>query len=690
MRSESVVVGVGAEERGGELFEPSDPRGAVALISNVGSTGSTILVTGLARRLAAAGYAALVMAAPDREVLDAARIADDFEASVAAMALLEKRFGLAACVFGDGLGALAALRLAFEGLTHGAILFGLDPLLERTMTSAWSAESASYALEDRVIPGDEDALPAIADTLAGAEGRRSTVPLLIVSELESMPHLDTQWCADPALPHEIIALAADGDLTGAKPSTAWSSTKLPSRVQRWLDELTARSLTSEPRVDGRLCAASPPPADQRGRVFISYTHRDGADRAEHIKRHLDAAGIRNFRDKYDLGVGDISGIIEDSLRLDCAGGVLVATPGLEHSTFVRNEELPRLLTAARRQDKALEIDNEFTLAGSDTMDPDGPDKVTRLPEGTLRRLTQFDLTQPEDMRGFLRGWLKRKLSGLQGEPISIDIQSYEVSQDVDGNKRADLRVRGRVQLERTIGEAPSPNTDLDAVALAFPLISEALHAAAPSRVTITGGGHNPIGLALGGVLIDTRIKCPVLIEDNRGVWGDPDRTVPLQSVLAPEIGPGTDPHCGRVAVFVEMRQRANHLFDGFLAGLSTPIAGSLKLKRTGPEWVLPGEGLPFADAAAKAVRDFADLHDAHEILLCGTLSFPVSVLLGRRLNTFAVVAYDLAQHVETEANGNKRYLARWYRRVLELGASDGQISAVHTDPVPAIAPVEFR
>lgn len=673
----------------------AQPRAGVVLVPDVAATPeSQQALAELEHQLTTHGVATLTLLPPEQDLLTGERLTSDADDLFSAIACLENATGMAASVCGFGVSALAAVNSAMAGLAQGAICFNLDPVLDRTLAGSWTPASSSFALPDRTAPGDEDAVRVARDLLACADGRRSPVPLLVIADLEAIPHLDTLWCADASLPHEIIAVAADGDLSGISDTTAWTPAKVARRVLRWLDELPVRRLAEKPRVDRLLVAPAGPPADLRGKVFISYTHRDGTERAQHIKRHLDAAGIRNFWDTQDLGVGDITGVIEDALRRDAAGGVLVTTEGLKDSTFVRNEELPRLLTAAKRQDRALEVDNAFDLDNGD-LDPEAPDRVTGLPLGTLTRLTQFDLANAEDMRGFLRGWLKRKLSPLQGAPVAIDIQTYPLTQDVDRNKRADLRIRGPLHLVRTENEMAQTNPALSAWGLAFPLVSEALHAAAPARVTITGGAHTPLALALGGVLVDTRVKCPVVIDAGKqGVWGDPAVPDPLDdhgpsgdpaTISSIEVSPprqGTDPNAKRVAVFVDFRRGAEGLFTEFLERLRTPYAAALIIRRTGPELAHPGEGIRLADEITRAIRSFADSTDvnAREILLCGSLSFPMAVLLGMRLNRYSVVAYDLAG-VRDEHQEHV-----WYQRVLELSSADTQISRVYPDAVPERQP----
>lgn len=685
--------------RSAKLVVPADPRGGVVLVPDVAWAASKALTDALVESLTASGYASIALAPPSPDALAADRLTDDEALALRGNAIVEDLTGLAGVVLGVGVGALVAADLAMSGQVHGGVLCGVDPLLDSTLSVAWDEPTASFALADRVVAGEQGAVETARDLLAGLAGRRAPAPLLVVADLESLPHLDSQWCADPTLAHEVLAIAADGDLAGLADSTAWNTRKLAARVVRWLDELPVRRLADQPRVDGLLHPPAAAPADERGKVFISYTHRGEApQRAQQIARLLDAAGVRNFLDRNDLGVGDIYGIIDRSLRQDCAGGVLVATEGLQFSDFVRHEELPRLLTAARRQDKALEVANDLKTIPEGktepTLDPDGPDRVMGLPKGTLRKLTHFDFDQPDDERGFLRGWLKRKLGHLQGEPVEIDIQSY-VQDDVDHNWRSDLRIRTPLHLERDVAATPLPNPAMTALATAFPLVSDALHAAAPSRVTITGGGHAPVGLALGGVLVATKIKCPVFVEDDRRqLWGplpdpDPGTSTMSASELPASAVRRLDAQAKRIAAYVEISQRPNTLFEEFVGGLDTPIAGALKLQRVGLRRVEPAEGVRLADSIAAEIRNFADQRGAHEIVLCGSFNFPMAVMIGRLLNTFGVVAYDLTKVVETAADGRKQVLDCWYHRVLDLSPDDNQVAAANADPVPTDRPSTF-
>lgn len=616
--------------------------------------------------LKAHGAVVTTMALPS-DPLGSARFERELADTQDALARVERLTGAAGVVIGVGLGCLTAQRATFMGLTQAAVLWGVQPSLDRRLRALWMSREQEFAWGDLRITGTSDSLPDLRAVLGELTGRAATVPLFVVSDIAILGQLDRRWFAEPGLDHRIIGVPTPALVPPFNSDDV-------AHVVAWLARQPRRRLATTPRDnDGLLVKPARPAAENRGKVFISYTHADGRGHAEHVQRYLSAAGIRSFWDECDLLAGDVSGRISRALQQDCAGGVLIATKGLEKRTFVREEELPQLLASAAHRGLDLSVFN--TIRTSDgTVDHGAPDRLLNQPPGTLTTATHFDLTQDDDMRSFLAKWLQIKLAPLQNDEVALDIQTY-LKSPRPANPDADLRIRAGLDFAVRSG-ADRHLRDLEALGVTLPLVSAALQAATPSVIRVTGGAHVSVALALGGALVRERIQCPIEITDRHGTWGDKVAPRPGTSGWdEPRIMKGTDPTSERVAVMVNFTRRQNDLFENMRDYLPTPIAASMVLTRNSAGAVTATEGMALVGPMVQAIRDFADKH-GHEILLCGAMSFPVAVLLGRALNTFSVRAYELVRLERLDPDGTPRITDRWYQNVLDLNSTDSQIGRV--------------
>ena len=272
--------------------------------------------------------------------------------------------------------------------------------------------------------------------------------------------------------------------------------------------------------------------------------------------------------------------------------------------------------------------------------------------------------------------------------IDRDIDDHHTAgmgSDIPDNREADLRIR------LCLPGYPGAECHRERVAalrrlkLTLRSIGEALHAAGPERVIVTGGAHQSIALALGGMLSERRLACPVIVEDRYGAWGLPnDHDPQVFRVSEPvTVDEGErDPSAQTVAVLVAGPKTDPRMFTDFVAKLRTPIARAAIIEAVDPN--RPGDPTATIDAregARLATRIAAEVTGlaggpGSEILLCHALSFPLAVLLGRLLNKYRIVCY--------EAIGKQ-----WYQRLCALSQSDAQIDCVYDDPWRPGVPTEF-
>lgn len=675
----------------------------VLLIGDIGedAEGAATELTDAAR---SAGHTVL------RLWLPSGRDADDpihdrlwEQARLEALALLSglrESTGVAPLAAGLGLGGLMALELALDGRVAGAVAWEPDLGLPNRLDAAWHADRGAFVDERGVWHGTYAAVQPLRVALTGLRGRALPVPGLVVGEVTARRAVDPRWFGDLRHRHAFVQVNCQGSDAVAD-DAGWTRQDTLSTVLDWLSHVPAITLPSPGRTDGRLVDPSASPREGRGSIFISYRHGgDGEPRALRIFDYLQAAGFRAWLDRYSTTPDDIVSIVDRVITEDCSGGVLVLSEDVTASNFIKRQEVTRLLAHAARHDVRIAVDNAIRLSEDSTrIDPRAPLTQLGLDEGSLDNFVQYDLASSKDepnygMGKFLRDLLAARFAELRNQVVVLDVHTYPaLENDLPDNTAADLRFR--VPLPMGAGRHAERQDALARLAFALPLVGRALHASGPERVVVTGGGHNPVALALGGVLAVTRVQCPVVVQGRgRQVWGLPDAEGddPHLHVLSAPTGhvlDRPDSTSRRVAVLVRGSETNPKLFDELLAGLSTTIAGAVTLtyeRAEGkppasgghPDFIDPREGIRMAGEFATAIHAFAAAHGADEVLLCYALNFELAVLLGQRLNKLRIVTYDLIDKA-------------WYRRILALDRIDAQIETVFPDdpPAPATKPDSY-
>ena len=675
-----------------------DTVGAVLLLHGLGTDrdGPDASLTRLAEALAHHHIASLRIdqtsgTGRTRPLLRCATTGD-LDLAGAGLTLLEQHTGVAASALGIEYSAAKVMKLALSGQVQAAALWSPDGRLYRRLDAHWSPRLARYDEEGRPLEGEPGFLVTFQELMASLENRVATVPVFALADVSGREPVDLAWFerADPG--HQLLLVSAAGDPLRPSGSAGWNVDHTLARTVEWLRELPVRRLAASPRDEhGLLAAPAAPPSTLRDRTFISYRHKDGTEHAERADQHLRAAGIRCYLDRDALQNGNIADVIKRAMTDDCTGGVLVVTDDLPNSAFTNRHEVPRLLAQARHKGLALVVDNELGAPSQD-LDPDAPDALLELPPDTLAGFSQYRLSvtdrQNEGMQRYLKQLLSDHLSPLQGEAIYLDVRTYG-QPDQEGNRRSDLLIDGRVTVSRSAAE-PAGNDDLTAMRLAFPLVSDALAGISPAKVVVTGSAHLSVALAVGGLLVDTRFHCPVVVKDAHGLWGQPEgEDDPKRHTLTHTWTP--NPHgaaSGRVAVYVDVADRPNDVFDRFLADLDLPIAGALRIRTLGGGFVQDTEGTRLVNQMARLIKGHCDTQAsrARELLLMGPLTFPTALMLGRRLNTFTVRAYELATAAASDSDGHTE---SWYHPLLQLDAKDGQLCWVNAAPIPARRPERF-
>ncbi len=589
-----------------------------------------------------------------------------------AIARLDDACGRACAVLGVDLGGLVAANVAFDGRVTGLAVWDTDREESRELQPRFDGARVWFGPPGREVEGSPDFGYAFDDYAVTLEHRRCPVPLFSLSALSHPAAAATaaHWAGRDTGVAEIHQVRTRRDLTEV--GAGWSPARSIELTLDWL--LTVPPIpASERRPDGRLVDPAPKAANYAGKAFISYRQSDGRERADLIQTHLDAAGIPNFLDHHDLTVESIDGVIKRNFVEACEGGVLIVSPEIKKSRYVPRTELPAL----RRRHESdpdfwLSIDNMVKFRGK--VDPDAPDRLLGLKpdsetEGPLKALHHYQLGSA-DMTDFLKGALDARLRKLRNDTVHIDMQTYNLHRNVTHapslrqdtwTRRADLRIR----LDEN---NPEP------VFRAFPCISEALNSISPQRIVVTGGGGIPFAYALGGVLVKTKIKCPVVVVDEWGEWGldmpDPDVHHIEQS---DQEGVTLTPGEGAIAVYLDFVRQPNDEFARYLNATGLPVARALRIGRCKGEdrYLLPGETRRLLDDAAEMIRLAAT--GRQRIHLFAATTFPLSVLMGREFNIYEVHVY---QHNNEDADPPDHEL---YRPCLVL---DRKTALVKEPPKP--------
>lgn len=500
----------------------------------------------------------------------------------------------------------------------------------------------------------------------------------------SLPHLGSARCAeevhqdgfyDPeeTLPRTVISY---GDVTGLPAPEPGVLFVVSQLVIGQLPERNDLAFPSDlvRDADGSIVGfrrlARPAGArgyDPDGPVFISYRREgEGLKIANDLDALLQAVGVPVWRDERDLSDGNIKNAIHEAMDEGLSGGIVVLTPEVADSEFIRNVEVPRLLVLeeepTQRFKLAVVAELEGDVDGARVGDLLGvaPDRV----EDVLRYDTSDD--RSSGVVGLARQKLKDYLDGhlrahpLGDRPFVIDVQT-RLQATASMAREGDLHMR----LDWGRHRAPA-RAGLEALRRTLVMLTDDVEARRVETVRFQGGMHLSVALALGVGFSTTRGYPRVLECFHRTthqlptMWSSRDCAGPterrIEELPVDHSGPVAADGQG-AAVLVTLSP--HYHVKPFTRAVETkgPFSSvhHLCLKDTGTP-LAPADGAAIAAELGRRLRDLTEAAGGGDLHLFFQGPWAVAVLLGQKLNTLKVVTYELDDEEVDESQMREVYV----------------------------------
>lgn len=385
-----------------------------------------------------------------------------------------------------------------------------------------------------------------------------------------------------------------------------------------------------------------------GPIFISYRQSDGSEHADSLEGLLRAAGLVVWRDHSDLRAGTTVDRLEQALTDGLSAGVLVVTPEIAKSSIVRERELPRLLQ--------LDEDRAFSLSVANAVtSPTDPDKVNfaapdcLLGLAPLRRLGDKKQSNARTLTGRLeivRDLLMHRIEqrkaaiAAHGGVFSITTQTRPEPFALEAGE-SDLHIRIR---SAPTGRLPSAQGLYDLQAT-LPLTSDAVRAAGTSTVSLAGGMHLSVALAIGAALPETKIGHIEVTDLRNGKWTSRETDDPeLHTVVTRTIDGEfafEDGRTAKVAVLVTLTANPDESgFQRLIGDRPGVFAAAMRVDLAPSGSVHEAEAARLAVQIAGEIKRCSAQYGRAEVHLAYHGPHTMAVLIGRLLNTLRTVVYE--------------------------------------------------
>ncbi|GAA2051146.1 SAVED domain-containing protein [Leifsonia soli] len=379
--------------------------------------------------------------------------------------------------------------------------------------------------------------------------------------------------------------------------------------------------------------------DPDGPIFISYRQSDGTEDADTVSRFARAAGLVVWRDHRDLRPGTTVHRLREALKSGLSGAVLVVTKQIECSTIVREVEAPALVALDEDSGFALSVAN--TLANPDNpakVDFSAPDRILGFSDGELAAKKQSDIRTVDGVLEIIRDQVRHRVAQRKdeiadrGDVFTLEVQSRP-EPTADDASGADLHIR----LDPSPGRLPD-TASVRALAATFPFTGDAIHMSRATTVEVRGGMHLSLALALGAALPETKFSDVRVVDSSGLVWGSGGGGQPPRVVSA-TVGDAADRSSKKIAVHIGLGSlNSGPAFDRLVASGGFTAAYALTVDVDG--LLSADDGVAVAAAISAELKSLSADADNAEVHLAFHGPFPLAVLVGRRLNTLQVVAYE--------------------------------------------------
>lgn len=401
--------------------------------------------------------------------------------------------------------------------------------------------------------------------------------------------------------------------------------------------------------------------DPRGPVFISYRQADGTPYAVDLAWLLRAAGLPVWHDQTDLPPGDTMQRLEEALRDGLSGAVLIITPDVVNSAAVKTMEAPRLVDLSEHTDFALWVANAITQ--DDKVDYNAPDVLLGFSTPRLKGVLQESPDSEQGLRRIvdkmLRNRLERAATSIRdaGGVLTMRVQTRGTPGAFE--QRSEIL---QVRLMPVSGRPPSAE-GLDYLKRSLSSLYEGVSTAAVDKVTVSGGAHLSVALAIGATLPTTMIGRASVIDRGEEWVGPTLAAMPAEPRLVQETVQNGSAGNSKVAVYLDLIPHGrDEPFLSHLAAHGTEYAAAVHVRSVTPDrnWT-PQDTEEVVAEAADRIRALHSRHSGAEVHLFLHTPWSFSFLLGRLLNTVKVVTYEL-----DDAN---QYLACLRLRDTSVGGS---------------------
>ena len=384
--------------------------------------------------------------------------------------------------------------------------------------------------------------------------------------------------------------------------------------------------------------------DTRGPVFISYRQSDGTNLAIDTAWALRAAGVPVWHDRSDLPPGDTERRLAEAIASGLSGAVLLVTPELEHSSVVREIELPQLLELERNRGFTFSILSTIEL-DEGKLDYDAPDRLLRQPRGRLKRLKQEPALTQQQIAEAAQAHSQRRMRAVRygveaaGCVITIDIQTRIPPFATRVN--ADMVLRLRPPMD---GQRRPNQLGLRDLKLFLADLPQLVALAGAEHATVRGGAHLTAAYALGAALPTTLIGRIDVLDTAGEVWSlggnapDPDLSHRLLGVKQTTQSSVSG---GEILVYLDLLPaRSDSAFVDLAARNIDRFASTCHIRPTRDGNLRADEAAAIVGEASRTIRGLVGKSQTSEVHLLLRSPWTVALLLGRTLNTIRARLYE--------------------------------------------------